>query len=809
MSTEFKAQLEKQLKEKINQKAHDKLSDEAYVIKAMKFYDIYNTGNVTYEQFHKALERIGLFYQLEDLLPVLPAYDPEQRGKIDYIEFSKYLFNSEVPKPHQRKLTFEELRQETAELLDYFRRTLAGRAGNGLISLRRIFHIIDQDGSGLVSIAEFSTIMKEFKISLSNEQINLIFKLFDLNKDGSLSYEEFMHGVKGRLSEFRQYYVDQAFDKLDYNNQGFIDLKDLVNSYGAARHPAVVEGRKTEEQVLSEFLDTFEVHHNLSTKGGANPRVSRDEFVEYYEYVSATIGDDEYFVNLLDATWDISGSASKPQHSGSWTDKSKYGDQLNDSYSYKNLDPKDLKGPTIRSGLESSDNPWQTVSPYYQIATADRRSVASNYKRRQARDHREVVGEESKDHLFNTKVIDTYNKFIETNKRPLEAPKAAATFSKQRDLELALERFKASVIQRGTRGIIGLWRQFKILDDSNDGTLDINDFQKGLADYNVEIDLRDLETLYYAFMIFNPTPTLSGTNAPVNEDNTHGTSNIDYVRLLKSIIGELSTFRAAKVELAWRKIDKQNASFLDWEFISQSFNASRHPGVKAGYITEDEIQHDFEETFKALHSVWHSFQQDQQVTKEEFFEYFKILSTTVPNDKVFDMIMTGVWNIDLRELDPKTGGIRQAHDFNNSKSAWKYDFHRSIYGNMDNSPFQHPVEEKSFKPQRPKTAVTAEMPSAGVYSWPFSKKTTYESNVSCLNADNLLTRTGTTTNDYLENQPRKENGTNGTNGSHPAMYQAQSYYQVPAPYQAPTSYQPPAPYQGVSQSYGTHPHYGQ
>lgn len=67
MSTDFKAQLEKQLREKVALKTHNKMSDEAYLIKAIKFFDIYNSGYVTYEQFHQAMERIGIYYTLEEI----------------------------------------------------------------------------------------------------------------------------------------------------------------------------------------------------------------------------------------------------------------------------------------------------------------------------------------------------------------------------------------------------------------------------------------------------------------------------------------------------------------------------------------------------------------------------------------------------------------------------------------------------------------------------------------------------------------------------------------------------------------------
>lgn len=682
------------------------------------------------------------------------------------------IFNNEVPKPHQKKLSLSDLQQQTLETMKYFRRTLAGKAGNGIISLLKVFTILDKDRSGTLGIAEFSSIMKEFKIDLSHEQIGFIFKIFDTNKDGTLSYLEFLRGIRGEINDFRKYLIEKAFAKLDVHNQGAITLDEVVGKYQASRHPAVLEGRKTEDQVLSEFLETYEIYHNIVT-GSANTTVTKEEFMGYYENVSATILDDEYFANVLDATWDISETASKPTHEHQWTDQSKYGEKLSSGYDYKNMDPAMLKTPTLRGGLESSDNPWQTTTSYYQVENADRRSIASQHQRRRGRDHMEIVGEESKDHLLNTKVIDTYNRHIEQNKKPIQGTTMQASSSKAKTLELALERFKAEVIKKGTKGIIGLHKQL-LIDDEGNGTIPGEAFERGLADFQVAVSGDDMVTIFYAY-------------------NVPNTASMNYVALIRDITGDLSEFRKAKVELAWRSISGQSHEFLDWEHISKSFNASRHPGVKAGYITEEDVKHDFVETFTALHGVYHSFQPSKAVTKEEFFEYFKILSTTIPNDKVFDLIMTGVWNIDLKAIDPKTGGIRSGFDFNGTKSAWKYDFHRSIYGKMDNSPFEHHVEEKSYKPVRPKTEVTQDMPTAGIYSWPFSKKTTLESSITCLGADQFLTRSGATTNDYITQSqvPQAPVVTNGNGAGVPDFgmsaeipVSSQPQYQA---YQPPTS----------------------
>ena len=56
-----------------------------------------------------------------------------------------------------------------------------------------------------------------------------------------------------------------------------------------------MDGRKTEEQVLGEFLETFETHHNIMVNGQRDFRVTFDEFIEYYTNVSASIDDDMYF----------------------------------------------------------------------------------------------------------------------------------------------------------------------------------------------------------------------------------------------------------------------------------------------------------------------------------------------------------------------------------------------------------------------------------------------------------------------------------------------------------------------------------
>ena len=49
---------------------------------------------------------------------------------------------------------------------------------------------------------------------------------------------------------------------------------------------------------------------------------------------------------------------------------------------------------------------------------------------------------------------------------------------------------------RGARGIIGLKRVFKIMDDDNSGYLDFNEYSKALKDYRVNVTPEEGKKLF-------------------------------------------------------------------------------------------------------------------------------------------------------------------------------------------------------------------------------------------------------------------------------------------------------------------------
>ena len=69
----------------------------------------------------------------------------------------------------------------------------------------------------------------------------------------------------------------------------------------------MLEGRKTERQILEEFLATFE----MALSGVADGIVTIDEFLEYYSSISASIDNEDYFEQMMNSSWNIKGDAAQ------------------------------------------------------------------------------------------------------------------------------------------------------------------------------------------------------------------------------------------------------------------------------------------------------------------------------------------------------------------------------------------------------------------------------------------------------------------------------------------------------------------
>ena len=92
---------------------------------------------------------------------------------------------------------------------------------------------MDDNGNGQLEIQEFWKAICDFRIQMSPEECRKLFDLFDLNGDDTVSYDELMRSVVGEMNPYRKALVKKAFDKLDDNKNGMIELDDVKRFYNA------------------------------------------------------------------------------------------------------------------------------------------------------------------------------------------------------------------------------------------------------------------------------------------------------------------------------------------------------------------------------------------------------------------------------------------------------------------------------------------------------------------------------------------------------------------------------------------------
>ena len=57
---------------------------------------------------------------------------------------------------------------------------------------------------------------------------------------------------------------------MDKDKSGVLDINDIKGVYNASKHPDVVSRKKTEDEILGEFLDTFEMHYSINVRFNCN-----------------------------------------------------------------------------------------------------------------------------------------------------------------------------------------------------------------------------------------------------------------------------------------------------------------------------------------------------------------------------------------------------------------------------------------------------------------------------------------------------------------------------------------------------------
>ena len=179
---------------------------------------------------------------------------------------------------------------------------LIARGGtHALLSLERLFVVLDPDGDGLLTEDELKRGLADFEIGLNPAEMKEIFNYLDDDANGFINVDEFMLKIRGSLTKQRKELVVETFSELirrTHPDNDCLSLDDLEVFYNPAWQSEVKEKTQTEAEALREFV--FQVKRVQQGTG-----ITLEDFLRYYTSVSPCCETEEGFKSMLESSWGV------------------------------------------------------------------------------------------------------------------------------------------------------------------------------------------------------------------------------------------------------------------------------------------------------------------------------------------------------------------------------------------------------------------------------------------------------------------------------------------------------------------------
>ena len=489
-----------------------------------------------------------------------------------------------------------------------------------LLNLARQFKIFDDNGTKTLSFDEFKNSFLESKIPISQTDLKNLFETF--SKKNLIDYPEFLSSLLGELNERRLNVVLSAFSKMDLDKSGILEFNEIKTFFNTKNNPLVLNGSKTEEEVYTDFVQSFQIHHNI-TSGIRNKNVSLDEFIDYYKYVSVITPNDELFEGIVMSAWKI-----KEINVGKY-------DNL---YNKKMDNVSNSEVQSLKENLSSNNNnnnnfnnrkPYVKQTPW---GVDDEPVDYSTYS--QQKGGRKLFNKNNQDNFSNYNYNNNNNNYNNNNNNENNVNNNYNYYYRKNNqqqnkkIEDPFLILKNTIKKRGTRGIMSLLRYFMIANESYNHTINFDLFDQYLKDYRIPISEEDEKKIFEKFDI-----------------NKSGLINYD--NLVNEIIGELNDFRQDLIIKIFEKFDPNQSGFAYLSDIRNGFNEKNHPHVLSGKKNEQEVLSEFLDNLDYYFNLLNQnkLNDDGMIEIKDFIEFYKIISGSIENDKEFENIVCSVWDL--------------------------------------------------------------------------------------------------------------------------------------------------------------------
>ena len=529
----------------------------------------------------------------------------------------------------------KEQNREVNDAFESFKQYLKEKKdAKTVLTLARQFKLMDENGNKTLDFGEFCRGISKAGLNIPDKALKDLFSEFDYDGSGVISYDEFMVKLLGNLNARREAVVRAAFDKLDIDKSGVVELSEVKAFYNTKNSPQVLNGEINEEQLYAHFIETFGNHHNLYS-GIRDKRVTWKEFLDYYRFISFNVPDDDLFEAIIIAAWKLenTGEYMKSQRDEDIKSQRKIEQALEEKQ-------ESMKGRKNETSIRGGGAPFGVDKEPTDYSTSNMNNNDNNKKLRgKKRNYNEQMENRSENKNDNNNYNnDDYNyrkpyqyQAGQSQSQSQNQNKNQIFYQKnisQAEGESALNTLKDIIKKRGSRGILGMRRCFMIFDDDNSKTLTFDNFNKYINNFLIPLSRNQVISLFKLY-------------------DKQNLGEINYDSLINDIVGKFSESRKSLVINAFNKLDTEKKGVINMNVIRGAFNPKCHPDYLNGKKTEQDILAEFLDNFDYHFNLLNQGRNpdDEEVTLQEFIEFYRNLSAGIEDDSYFNKLVTGVWGL--------------------------------------------------------------------------------------------------------------------------------------------------------------------
>ena len=485
------------------------------------------------------------------------------------------------------------------------------------------------------SLETLISTLELLQININTDDVINFFACLDYEQTGKVLTEEILRIILGEISENRKIAIITKFSEMDKDKTGYLPIKFLKNVFNAKFHPDCFLKQKPENEVFDEFMFTFEVFcflKNISPE----KNISYRDFVEYYTPISSSIQDDNYFNDILLGSWNIDEEKHNKKITNEINMNNPNANQLNNEISNNNMINQNNQNNNIqieqRNNFQISQNQNPNAnqifknsyytppfSPDKKLGKIRYNPITNEFTTSPKYQQRNINLNPNIDTINNNAFYNIKNNNNNVN-----------TINTQ---ELpSIKKLRNLLANRGMKSIFIIQRMLYIYDKNQSGEIPFEKLCDIFEIYNINIAREEIFE-FFEFL-----------------DKEHK-GLIKYNDLIMILINNVNENRIILIQNLFDKIRK-GKEYILLNDIKKYFNPDKYPDVLEQKKTSDEIAFDFIDSLEIFKEYNINLKNESIIngimTYNDFENYFKEISLSINDDKIFDYIINFCWEVDDR-----------------------------------------------------------------------------------------------------------------------------------------------------------------